>query len=405
MTSKSYDIPKNVVVEAWKQVRANRGSAGIDGESIKDFERNLKDNLYKIWNRMSSGSYFPPLVKSVEIPKKTGGTRRLGIPTVSDRVAQAVVKICLEARLEQIFHPDSYGYRPEKSALDALGQARQRCWKYDYVVEFDIKGLFDNIDHELLMKAVEKHVDEGWIKLYIRRWLKASFKDDTGSGTPQGGVISPLLANLFMHYAFDMWMKRENPQCPFERYVDDVVIHCRSEREAVELLKHLNVRLNECKLELNLDKTRIVYCKDRDRRRKYPHIEFDFLGYTFRGRYIKDRTGKLWTNFVPAVSRKSEKSFRNKIKGLKIHRRTCSEIEDIAKLLNPIVQGWLNYFSAYCKSGVAYSMKCVNNILRIWMERKYKLLRKHTTRTWEQLQNIAKSNSTLFAHWKMGWKP
>lgn len=411
MTSKSYDIPKNVVVEAWKQVKANKGSAGIDDESIEDFEANLKDNLYKIWNRMSSGSYFPSPVKSVEIPKKNGGIRRLGVPSVGDRVAQAIVKICLEPRLELIFHPDSYGYRPYLSALDAVGQARKRCWKYDYVVEFDIKGLFDNIDHELLMKAVEKHVDEGWIKLYIRRWLKSPFKGEAGnvternSGTPQGGMISPLLANLFMHYAFDMWVKRENPNCLFERYADDAVIHCNTESEAVELLQNLNIRLNDCKLELNLDKTRIVYCKDRDRRGKYSYTEFDFLGYTFKGRYIKDRVGKRWTNFIPAVSRESGKSFRNKIKEMKIHRMTGSEIEAIAKILNPIIRGWLNYFSAYCKTDVAYSMKCLNNRLRIWAGRKYKLLRNHTTRTWKRLLCIAKNNSTLFVHWKMGWKP
>lgn len=411
MTSKSYDIPKNVVVEAWKQVKANKGSAGIDDESIRDFEADLRDNLYKIWNRMSSGSYFPPSVKSVEIPKKAGGTRRLGVPTVGDRVAQSVVKICLEARLEEIFHPDSYGYRPHLSALDAIGQTRERCWKYDYVVEFDIKGLFDNINHELLMKAVEKHVEEGWIKLYIRRWLTSPFEDKDGnvvernSGTPQGGVISPLLSNLFMHYAFDMWMKRKYPDHPFERYSDDAVIHCKTEKEALELLKNLKIRLNECKLELNLDKTRIVYCKDSNRRRKHPHTEFDFLGYTFRGRYIKDRAGKLRISFIPAVSRKSGKSFRNKIKGLEIHRMTGREIEDIAKLLNPIIRGWLNYFTAYCKSEVGYSMKCVNNRLRIWAGRKYKVLNGHTTKTWRWLQSKAESNSTLFAHWKMGWKP
>jgi group II intron reverse transcriptase/maturase len=411
MTSKPYDIPKSVVVEAWKQVRANKGSAGIDDESIKDFEKDWKNNLYKIWNRMSSGSYFPPSVKSVETPKKAGGTRRLGIPTVGDRVAQAVVKICLEPRLEEIFHADSYGYRPEKSALDAIAQTRQRCWKYDYVVEFDIKGLFDNIDHKLLMKAVDKHVSESWIKLYINRWLMASFEDQSGnkiernSGTPQGGVISPLLANLFMHYAFDMWMKREHPDCPFERYADDAVIHCRTELEAINVLQHLTERLNECKLELNLTKTRIVYCKDRDRTEKYPNIEFDFLGYTFRGRYIKNKTGKLRTNFIAAVSRKSEKSFRNKLRDLKIHRKTSTSMEDIAKQINPMVRGWLNYFSVFCKTKVGYTMKCLNARLCAWARRKYKHLRKHKNNAWKWLQTVAKSNPTLFAHWKMGWQP
>ncbi len=315
---KSYDIPKKVVVEAWKQVKTRNGSVGLDDQSIEDFERNLKNNLYMIWNRMSSGSYFPSPIAAVEIPKKSGGKRRLGIPTVSDRVAQMVVKLWIEPRLEKIFHEDSYGYRPNKSAIQAVEEVRQRCWKYDYVVEFDIKGLFDNIDHELLMKAIEKHLEEGWIRLYIQRWLVAPFKDESGNeierdrGTPQGGVISPLLANLLMHYAIDMWMQRENPECPFERYVDDLVIHCRTESEAVELLKNLKIRLQECKLEVNPDKTRIVYCKDRERKRNYRHTAFDFLGYTSQGRYIRDRTGKLWIKFVPAVSRKSGKSLRKR---------------------------------------------------------------------------------------------
>lgn len=241
--SKPYDIPKQVVMTAFKRVKANRGSAGVDGQDLEEFESDLKGNLYKIWNRMSSGSYFPPPVRLVEIPKKSGGTRGLGIPTVGDRVAQMVVKMYLEPKVEPIFHEDSYGYRPKKSAIDAIGQARKRCWKYDYVIEIDIKGLFDNIDHGLLMRAVCKHVKEAWVTMYIERWLKAPFIDKEGnkieriSGTPQGGVISPVLANLFMHYAFDIWMVRTNPQAPFERYADDAIIHCRTEAEAKEILE------------------------------------------------------------------------------------------------------------------------------------------------------------------------
>jgi group II intron reverse transcriptase/maturase len=348
--NKPYNISKNVVVDAFKSVKASKGCPGIDNESIEEFEIDLKNNLYKIWNQMSSGSYFPPAVKSVEIPKKTGGKRTLGIPTVKDRVAQMVVKICLEPRLEKIFLPESYGYRPGKSALDAVGQARQRCWKYDYVLEFDIKGLFDNIDHQLLMKAVDMHVEEGWIKLYILRWLKAPFVNENGeivertSGTPQGGVISPLLANLFMHYAFDVWIKENFPNCPFERYADDGVVHCKTEREAMDVLNRLNQRMKECKLELHPDKTRIIYCKDRDRKRNYPNISFDFLGYTFCGRRAKTKEGKTWTSFLPAVSRKSQKSFRDKIKALNIHRRTVGDIGNIAKVLNPIVRGGSTIF-------------------------------------------------------------
>ena len=286
--SKPYVVSKQVVMKAYKQVKANGGSAGIDGKNIEDFEKNLKGNLYKIWNRMSSGSYFPLPVKAVEIPKKAGGKRRLGIPTVGDRVAQTVVAMYLEPELEKIFHNDSYGYRPNISALDAVVQARKRCWKYNYVVEFDIKGLFDNIDHELLMKAVRKHTQEKWIILYIERWLKTPFITEQGevierkSGTPQGGVVSPLLANLFLHYAFDLWMTRSFPGMPFERYADDAIIHCRTEEQAKYVLRELGTRLTECKLELHPDKTKIVYCKDDNRRGEHPNTEFDFLGYTYK---------------------------------------------------------------------------------------------------------------------------
>lgn len=300
---KPFNISKQIVYEAYKRVKANKGSAGVDNVTIEDFEANLGDNLYKIWNRMSSGSYYPQPVKLVEIPKKSGGKRGLGIPTVSDRVAQMTAKMYIEPRLEQTFHEDSYGYRPNKSAIEAIGQARKRCWKYDYVIEFDIKGLFDNIDHTLLMKAVKKHVREKWLILYIERWLRAPFETSDGeqmerkSGTPQGGVISPVLANLFLHYAFDRWMEIFSPQTPFERYADDAIVHCKTENEAEITLKKLNSRFNECGLELHPDKTKIVYCKDKDRPKEYSVTEFDFLGYTFKSTWIKDRLGRLQQNF------------------------------------------------------------------------------------------------------------
>lgn len=258
-------------MEAYKKVKRNKGSAGIDGITFEDFERNLKGNLYKLWNRMSSGCYFPSPVLAVDIPKKNGGTRRLGIPTIADRIAQMVARMFVEHKVEPIFHEDSYGYRPGKSALDAVGKARERTWKYDYVLELDIKGLFDNIDHRLLMKAVEKHVDERWIKLYIERWLVAPFETKAGdvierkAGTPQGGVISPVLANLFLHYAFDVWIQKNHPNCPFERYADDAIVHCKTLKEATQVKRTLETRMSEVKLELHPDKTRIVYCKDKDR--------------------------------------------------------------------------------------------------------------------------------------------
>ena len=408
---KPFNISKQIVYEAYKRVKANKGSAGVDNVTIEDFEANLGDNLYKIWNRMSSGSYYPQPVKLVEIPKKSGGKRGLGIPTVSDRVAQMTAKMYIEPRLEQTFHEDSYGYRPNKSAIEAIGQARKRCWKYDYVIEFDIKGLFDNIDHTLLMKAVKKHVREKWLILYIERWLRAPFETSDGeqmerkSGTPQGGVISPVLANLFLHYAFDRWMEIFSPQTPFERYADDAIVHCKTENEAEITLKKLNSRFNECGLELHPDKTKIVYCKDKDRPKEYSVTEFDFLGYTFKSIWIKDRLGRLQQNFLPFVSKKSAKSFRDKIKSLELHKKTGSKIEMIAELINPMVRGWLNYFMSYCKSAVKYTMKCLNDRLCKWAMCKYKRFRGHKARAREWLQELAKREPNMFARWTLGWKP
>ena len=409
--SKPYKISKQVVWSAYKRVKANRGSAGIDGQIIEEFEENLKDNLYKIWNRMSSGCYFPPPVKLVEIPKKTGGKRGLGIPTVEDRVAQMVVKLYFEPKVEPIFHKDSYGYRPNKSALDAIGQARKRCWKYDYVIEFDIKGLFDNIDHELLMRAVQKHTNKPWILMYIERWLKAPFlnseghKIDRKSGTPQGGVISPVLANLFLHYAFDVWMVRTNPHAPFERYADDAIIHCKTESEAVEILIKLRQRMKECKLELHPEKTKIIYCKDKDRQKEYQVTEFDFLGYTFRRIFIKDRLGRIQFNFLPSVSKKSAKAFRDKIKAMRIQRFSGSRIEIIAEMVNPTVRGWLNYFTKYNPSAVKYSIDCLNRRLVKWAMCKFKRFKGHRARAEKWLKELAKREPKMFSHWALGWIP
>jgi len=408
---KPYDISKQVVLEAYKRVKANKGSAGIDGQSIEDFAEDYKGNLYKIWNRMSSGSYFPPPVKLVEIPKKSGGKRGLGIPTVSDRVAQMVVALHLEPKLEPIFHEDSYGYRRGKSAIDAIAQARKRCWKYDYVIEFDIKGLFDNIDHELLMKALRKHVDEAWIILYIERWLQTPFVDSKGgtierkAGTPQGGVVSPILANLFLHYAFDKWIEKLSPQTPFERYADDAIIHCRTEDEAERILAALDKRLRECKLALHPEKTKIVYCKDKDRTENYPNQEFDFLGYTFKKVFIKDRTGRLQFNFLPSVSRKSAKAFRDKIKAMQIHRFSGSTIGMIAELINPTVRGWLNYFTKFNPSAVKYTIDCLNRRLVKWAMFKYKRFKGHWNRAVEWLRTLAKREPSMFTHWALGMLP
>jgi RNA-directed DNA polymerase len=301
MTSaKPYSIAKRTVWEAYQQVKANRGSAGIDDETIAMFEQNLPKNLYKLWNRMSSGSYFPPPVKQVQIPKGSGGFRRLGIPTVSDRIAQTAVKLIIEPIIDPVFHPDSYGYRPGKSAKQAIAVTKTRCWQYDWVVEFDIKAAFDQIDHALLMKAVRTHIKENWILLYIERWLTAPFETDEGvrilreRGTPQGGVVSPILMNLFMHYAFDCWMKRTHLHCPFARYADDAVVHCRSQKQAEVVMQSIASRLEACGLAMHPEKSRIVYCKDSGRTGNYPHVQFTFLGFTFRPRDARNKQGRIF---------------------------------------------------------------------------------------------------------------
>lgn len=403
--SKQYNISKKAVLEAYKKVKFNRGSAGVDGVDFEKFEENLKDNLYKIWNRMSSGSYFPSPVLAVEIPKKNGGTRTLGIPTISDRIAQMIARMYLEPKVEPIFHKDSYGYRPNKSAIDAVGKARKRCWRYDYVIEFDIKGLFDNIDHELLMKAVELHTEEKWMKLYIRRWLTAPFVTKKGrviernSGTPQGGVISPVLANIFLHYAFDIWMKTNYSMAPFARYADDAVIHCKSEKQAKEIKESLTLRMKQCKLELHPDKTRIIYCKDKDRTKDYPITQFDFLGYTYRAVYIKCRDGKLRNNFIASASKKACKSLRNKIKDMELHKMTGSNINIIAEIINPIVRGWINYFNKYNPSAIKYTIECIQRRIVRWAMCKYKHLRGRRQRAEKWLSEIKTREPKLFAHW------
>ena len=403
--SKQYNISKKAVLEAYKKVKFNRGSAGVDGVDFEKFEENLKDNLYKIWNRMSSGSYFPSPVLAVEIPKKNGGTRTLGIPTISDRIAQMIARMYLEPKVEPIFHKDSYGYRPNKSAIDAVGKVRERCWRYDYVIEFDIKELFDNIDHELLMKAVELHTEEKWMKLYIRRWLTAPFVTKKGrviernSGTPQGGVISPVLANIFLHYAFDIWMKTNYSMAPFARYADDAVIHCKSEKQAKEIKEALTLRMKQCKLELHPDKTRIIYCKDKDRTKDYPITQFDFLGYTYRAVYIKCRDGKLRNNFIASASKKACKSLRNKIKDMELHKMTGSNINIIAEIINPIVRGWINYFNKYNPSAIKYTIECIQRRIVRWAMCKYKHLRGRRQRAEKWLLEVKTREPKLFAHW------
>lgn len=407
--AKPFIISKALMIEAFKLVKANGGSAGVDNQTIADFERNLDDNLYKIWNRMSSGTYFPPPVKAVGIPKKSGGERILGIPTVSDRIAQMVVKLVFEPNVEPHFLKDSYGYRPNKSALDAIGITRQRCWNYDWVLEFDIKGLFDNIDHELLMKAVLKHTDERWVILYIERWLKAPLQLEDGTvvkrarGTPQGGVISPILSNLFLHYVFDVWMTKNHAEKPWCRYADDGLVHCNTEDEARNILEELKKRFEECGLMLHPDKTKVVYCKDDNRKGESKEEKFKFLGYTFRPRVVENsKTKKTFVGFTPAVSTEALTSMRAKVREWNIRNRTDLELEEISKLYNPVIRGWWGYYGRYNPSGLYPFCRSFNKTLIAWATKKYKSLKGSKIRAGKLLQKIAKERPWLFEHWNRG---
>jgi RNA-directed DNA polymerase len=410
--AKPYNIPKQLVWEAYQRVKANRGAAGVDGESLAVFEKDLKNNLYKVWNRMSSGSYFPPPVRLVEIPKAGGGMRPLGIPTVADRVAQTVVKMVLEPLVEPVFHEDSYGYRPGKSALDAVGTARKRCWEADWVIDLDIKAFFDSIRHDLVERAVAHHTDLPWVRLYTARWLRAPVQRPDGTlgertkGTPQGGVVSPLLANLFLHYAFDLWMQRAFPGVRFERYADDALVHCRSERQARAVLAAIRGRFEQCGLELHPTKTRIVYCKDDDRPGKFEHIKFDFLGYTFQPRLAKNRWGKLFVSFLPAISTRAAKAIRRTIRDWRMaSTRNNQRLEDLAQLTNPVVRGWMNYYGRFYRSKCVQVLRHLNVALAAWAQRKYKRFRRRERASVHWLGRIARRDPKLFVLWQLGVKP
>jgi len=406
-TAKPFVISKDRVVKAFELVKANAGSAGVDEQSLEEFGEDLKANLYKIWNRMSSGSYFPPPVKAVEIPKKSGGTRILGVPTVADRVAQTVVKLEFEPLVEPIFLSDSFGYRPGKSALDAIGVTRKRCWEFDWILEFDIKGLFDNIRHDLLSKAVRHHTACRWVILYIERWLVAPIRMPDGSqsprgkGIPQGGVVSPVLSNLFLHYTFDAWMTREFPEVRWCRYADDGVVHCRTQQEAQVILAALEKRFSECGLELHPEKTKIVYCKDDRRTGDHQHTSFDFLGYTFRPRSVKNqKQGRLFVGFTPAVSNSALKAMRSEIRWFR--RRSDFSLSEIARLLNPKLRGWMAYYGRYYPSAMYVVWRHFNTTLVAWAMQKFKSLRRRKTKAGRFLERIAERDPSLFYHWSIG---
>jgi group II intron reverse transcriptase/maturase len=406
-STKSFVIAKREVWEAYQQVKANRGAAGIDEETIAMFDQNLSRNLYKLWNRMSSGSYFPPPVKQVEIPKAKGGTRKLGIPTVSDRIAQTVVKRAIEPILDPIFHPDSYGYRPGRSAKQAIAVTRKRCWQFDWVVEFDIKSAFDQIDHSLLMKAVSSHIREGWILLYIERWLSAPFETTDGErlprerGTPQGGVVSPIMMNLFMHYTFDAWMKRVNPSCPFVRYADDAVVHCRTRKQAEEVMRSIALRLADCGLTMHPEKSKVVYCKDSNRTASYPHVSFTFLGFTFRPRVAINRQKRAFTNFLPGVSADALKRMRKEVRGWRIHRQTPGTLVELAQQYNPKIRGWWNYFGAFYRTAMRGLSQYIDQKLELWARRKYKTLSRNKQRSAGWLRKMKNETPRMFSHWSV----
>ena len=407
-TTKPFHIPKQLVVDAWKRVKANSGTYGVDKQSITEFEINLKKNLYKIWNRMSSGCYFPPEVRAVDIPKKSGGVRTLGIPTVSDRIAQMVAKLFVEEDFENIFLEDSYAYRKGKSAHDAIKVTQERCWKNDWVIEFDIKGLFDNISHALLLKAVRKHVSSNWAILYIERWLKAGMINSNGNkiirdkGTPQGGVISPLLANLFLHYAFDAWMKREFSTLSWCRYADDGLIHCSSLEQAKYVRDKLSRRFEECGLELHKEKTHIIYCQDSNRKEKFIKTDFDFLGFKFRKRVAyNSKIKSKFLSFLPAISSNSMKKIKEVVKyQIGMQKKIFCNLNDIAQLLNPKIRGWINYYSKFYPTVLTALYKYIDDRICRWAKKKFKSLRKQIKASFKWLKTIYSRNQTLFEHWK-----
>lgn len=409
-SAKPYNIPKTMVWDAYTDVKRSGGGPGVDGQTMEDFEKDLKNNLYKIWNRMSSGSYLPPPVLRVNIPKGDGGNRELGVPTISDRIAQAVVKRQLEPLVEPQFHDDSYGYRPNRSAIDAVAKARDRCWRDDWVLDLDIRKFFDTLDHDLVMRAVRKFTDCKWVLLYIERWLKAPVQLPDGKleqrtkGTPQGGVASPLISNIFLHLAFDQWMKDNYPCVHFERYADDIVVHCRSIKQAEFVRGQIEKRLSKCKLELNREKTRLVYCKDANRTGTWNQESFDFLGFTFRPRSARDKKGNFFVSFSPAISRKAAKEIRQTVKQeWKLHRRTQISLDQLAKDLNPAIIGWINYYGKFYRSALNPLFDHINTALIGWALRKHKRMRGHYSRAASWLKGIARRENSLFAHWRYGY--
>jgi RNA-directed DNA polymerase len=400
---KAFEIPKSLVWRAYREVKRNRGAAGIDGQTITGFDVNRDKNLYKIWNRLSSGSYFPPPVRAKRIPKGDGKERILGIPTVSDRIAQGAIKLYAEARLDPIFHEDSYGYRPGKSAHQALDTCTERCRTSSWVLEVDIKAFFDHVSHELILKALEHQKMPKWVLLYCQRWLRAPLvetADETSwvereVGTPQGGVISPLLANLFLHYAFDQWMERHYRWVRFERYADDIVCHCGRMKDAEHLRSAINARFQEVGLRVNDQKSHIVYIDTFERWNV--RTCFTFLGYDFKVRTLKNYKGKLYRQCMPGASQKAMRQITQTIKEWRIHRSSRASVEELARRYNVTLRGWITYYGKFWYRNFSYRLWSVfQSRLVKWAKMKYRI---STRKAEHMLLQWRKSNPDLFAHW------
>jgi len=409
--TKSVPISKEQIWLAYKKVKSNQGGAGVDQISMEEFDANRSKQLYKLWNRLASGSYFPPPVKEVEIPKKDGKVRKLGIPTIGDRVAQMVVKEYLEERFEKIFSPNSYGYRPDKSAHQALEKVRQNCRKTDWIIDLDIKGFFDNIDHDRLMLAVQKHVPEKWCLIYIQRWLTMPVQTKSGEliqkqgkGTPQGGVISPLLANLFLHYAMDKWLEQNHPKVEFVRYADDAILHCRTKAEAEQTLATLDERMKVCGLELHPEKTKLVYCRDYRRQESFETVKFDFLGYSFQPRSTKSKqTGKLFLGFDCAISISSKKRIADKLEELEIDRLNFRSIVGVALYLEPLIRGWINYYGKFRITELNPIFLLLRQRLVWWARKRYKRYKTNMNKAYRWMDRVKKQFPNLFYQWRYGF--
>lgn len=403
---KTVPISRQMVWESYLQVRKKGKAAGVDGISQEKFDENLKDNLYKLWNRLTSGSYYPPAVRQVEIEKENGGTRKLGIPTISDRIAQTVIKREIEERLEEEFEESSYGYRRGRSAHDALKKVKENVKKKSWLVDLDIKGFFDNLDHELLKLAIERHVEEKWIKMYIKRWLEVSIQKEgeieekkVGKGISQGGVISPVLSNLYLHYTLDKWLKNKYPEVELIRYSDDGVIHCKTKEKAEEVLEAVRKRLKECRLELHPEKTKIVYCKRERRGGNYPIVKFDFLGHSFKPKMLKSKYG-FYLEYVSSMSNKAKQKIQNILRKMEIHRWSRYKIEEIAEKLNPKLRGWINYYGKHGGHDIRSLFRGLDHRLMKWLLKRYKKLKGRKKVGYKVLKRIRREYPNILEHWK-----